>query len=86
LLIKIDGYVSTIYFLVSLADAGGRIMYSYKELSELAGYTYRVYNMLRVFQDLSDNRFLQPESAQDSFYKMDEIKGIYKTDNQSKYF
>ena len=57
-------------------------MYSYKELSELAGYTYRVYNMLRVFEDLSGNRFLQPESSQDPFYKMDEIKGKYVTDNQ----
>jgi ATP-binding cassette subfamily D (ALD) long-chain fatty acid import protein len=45
--------------MISLADAGGRIMYSYKELSELAGYTYRVYNMIRVLQDLHDDKYVQ---------------------------
>ena len=72
--------------MISLADAGGRIMYSYKELSELAGYTYRVYNMLRVFEDLRANRFLQPESSKEPAYTLDQILGTKTYDNQGNYF
>jgi ATP-binding cassette, subfamily D (ALD), peroxisomal long-chain fatty acid import protein len=56
---RTQGFITNKRLMLSLADAGGRFMYSYKELSELAGYTYRVYNMLRVFEDLRRNKFLQ---------------------------
>jgi ATP-binding cassette subfamily D (ALD) long-chain fatty acid import protein len=46
-----------IRLMMSLADAGGRIMYSYKELNELAGYTHRVYHMLRIFEDLRNDKY-----------------------------
>jgi ATP-binding cassette subfamily D (ALD) long-chain fatty acid import protein len=38
--------------MTSLADAGGRILYSYKELAELAGRTSRVYNLISVLHAL----------------------------------
>lgn len=59
--------------MMSLGDAGGRFMYSFKELSELAGYTFRVYNMLRVFEDLKLNRFLQPNP--DPVFSLDHAEG-----------
>jgi ATP-binding cassette subfamily D (ALD) long-chain fatty acid import protein len=37
---RTQGFIVNKRLMVSLADAGGRLMYSYKELSELAGYTY----------------------------------------------
>ncbi|KAJ3079292.1 hypothetical protein HK102_003876 [Quaeritorhiza haematococci] len=55
---RTQGFITNKRLMMSLADAGGRIMYSYKELSELAGYTFRVYNMLKVMQDLHDDRFV----------------------------
>ncbi|KAJ3270885.1 hypothetical protein HDV01_007356 [Terramyces sp. JEL0728] len=74
-------FITNKRLMVSLADAGGRVMYSYKELSELAGYTYRVYNMLRVFEDLKANRYLQPDTVTDPVYTLDEIKGKLNIDN-----
>ena len=60
--------------MISLADAGGRIMYSYKELSELAGYTSRVYNLIRVLQDLSLDKYLKM-GPEDSEFSLENIHG-----------
>ena len=39
---RTEGFVSNRRLLLSSSDAVGRIMYAYKEISELAGYTSRV--------------------------------------------
>ncbi|KAI8996014.1 ABC transporter transmembrane region 2-domain-containing protein [Gaertneriomyces semiglobifer] len=51
------GFVTNRRLLLSSADAFGRIMYSYKEVSELAGYTARVSELLAVFDDLKKGQF-----------------------------
>ena len=38
-------------------DAFGRVMYSYKELSELAGYTSRVSLLLETMSDIRKGKF-----------------------------
>ena len=43
--------------LLSSSDAVGRIMFSYKEVSELAGYTSRVATLLNVMDDIQAGRF-----------------------------
>lgn len=63
-----DGGVSerTQYFttaknmLVSGADAVERLMTSYKEVVELAGYTSRVGNMLEVFEEVGQGQYRKP--------------------------
>lgn len=69
-----DGGVSqrTQYFttaknmLVSGADAVERLMTSYKEIVELAGYTSRVGNMLQVFEEVSAGHYEKPSIHGDS--------------------
>jgi ATP-binding cassette subfamily D (ALD) long-chain fatty acid import protein len=45
-------YISSRRLLLSLADAGGRIMYAYKDLLELAGLTSRLYTLLSALHHL----------------------------------
>ncbi len=50
-------------YLISLAEAIGRILYSYKEVTELAGYTERVSTLLNVFSDVQGGRYQKITSA-----------------------
>ncbi|KAJ3353577.1 hypothetical protein HDU83_006655 [Entophlyctis luteolus] len=70
---RTQGFITNKKFLISLADAGGRIMYSYKELSELAGYTSRVYTLFRVLEDLHDGLYIKMGSEGD--YTLEKIDG-----------
>ena len=45
-------YISNRRLLLSLADAGGRLMYAYKDILELAGLTGRLYTLLSTLHNL----------------------------------
>ncbi|GAB5588597.1 ATP-binding cassette long-chain fatty acid transporter pxa1 [Umbelopsis nana] len=71
---RTKGFITNKRLMISLSDAGGRMMYSYKELAELAGYTSRVYNLLSVLHSLHGDEFQSVESAQGE-YTLDKIRG-----------
>lgn len=77
---RTKGFITNKRLMMSLADAGGRMMYSYKELAELAGYTSRVYNLLSVLHALHKNQFDGP--AQDVQYTLTNVHGkvVYDAD------
>ncbi|KAK1236406.1 ATP-binding cassette long-chain fatty acid transporter pxa2 [Marasmius sp. AFHP31] len=54
---RTEGFVTNRRLLLSASDAFGRVMYSYKDLSELAGYTARVSLLLDSMQDMRKSRF-----------------------------
>lgn len=63
-------------------DAFGRVMYSYKDLSELAGYTARVSQLLDTMSDIQKGKFEKElvSSAKDednSKSKLDDITVRY---------
>lgn len=51
------GFVTNRRMLLSSSDAFGRVMFSYKEITELAGYTSRVSTLLDVMDDIQAGRF-----------------------------
>ncbi|KIV83079.1 hypothetical protein PV11_05138 [Exophiala sideris] len=52
-----ESFVKNRRMLLSSSDAFGRLMFSYKEISELAGYTSRVAGLLDVMDEVSAGRF-----------------------------
>ena len=51
------GFITNRRMLLSSSDAFGRIMFSYKEITELAGYTMRVSTLLNVMDDIRAGRY-----------------------------
>jgi ATP-binding cassette, subfamily D (ALD), peroxisomal long-chain fatty acid import protein len=51
------GFVTNRRLLLSSSDAFGRLMFSYKEITELAGYTSRVATLLNVMDDIENGHF-----------------------------
>ncbi|KAI6005118.1 ABC transporter transmembrane region 2-domain-containing protein [Pisolithus orientalis] len=52
-----SGFVTNRRLLLSSSDAVGRVMYSYKDLAELAGYTSRVFLILDALSDVRAGKF-----------------------------
>jgi ATP-binding cassette subfamily D (ALD) long-chain fatty acid import protein len=54
---RTESFVTNRRMLLSSSDAFGRVMFSYKEITELAGYTSRVATLLDVMDDIKAGRF-----------------------------
>ncbi|KAK4634708.1 ATP-binding cassette sub-family D member 1 [Fulvia fulva] len=54
---RTEAFVTNRRLLMSSSDAFGRLMFSYKEISELAGYTSRVSMLLDVIRDIQRGHF-----------------------------
>ncbi|KAJ2930502.1 hypothetical protein H1R20_g6598, partial [Candolleomyces eurysporus] len=54
---RTEGFVTNRRLLLSSSDAFGRVMYSYKDLAELAGYTARVAELLETMEDIRKGKF-----------------------------
>ncbi|KAF8213531.1 ABC transporter transmembrane region 2-domain-containing protein [Mycena galopus ATCC 62051] len=54
---RTEGFITNRRLLLSSSDAFGRVMYSYKDLSELAGHTARVSLLLDTMKDVRKGKF-----------------------------
>ncbi|MCJ1300906.1 hypothetical protein MMC08_003705 [Hypocenomyce scalaris] len=54
---RTESFITNRRMLLSSSDAFGRVMFSYKEITELAGYTSRVSTLLDVMDEIQAGRF-----------------------------
>lgn len=54
---RTQGFITNRRLLLSCSDAFGRIMFSYKEIAQLAGYTSRVNSLLDVMADIRERKY-----------------------------
>lgn len=54
---RTESFITNRRLLLSSSDAFGRVMYSYKELAELAGYTMRVDEFLMTMEAVKQRKF-----------------------------
>ncbi|KAI9158565.1 ATP-binding cassette sub-family D member [Paramyrothecium foliicola] len=54
---RTESFITNRRMLLSASDAFGRIMFSYREVMELAGYTSRVASLLDVMDDIQNGHF-----------------------------
>ncbi|TAQ86183.1 hypothetical protein B7494_g5477 [Chlorociboria aeruginascens] len=63
---RTESFVTNRRLLLSSSDAFGRVMFSYKEITELAGYTSRVAILLEVMDEIKAGRFEKALVSDDS--------------------
>ncbi|KAK2756146.1 hypothetical protein FQN54_005554 [Arachnomyces sp. PD_36] len=71
---RMKDFITNKRLMLSLADAGGRMMYSIKDLSELAGYTSRVFGLLQTLHR-TDSRAYQSRGGHSELYSLADVQG-----------
>lgn len=72
---RMKEFITNKRLMLSLADAGGRLMYSIKDLSELAGYTSRVYTLISTLHRVHANSYHMPPGSHTELYSLSDVQG-----------
>jgi ATP-binding cassette subfamily D (ALD) long-chain fatty acid import protein len=72
---RMKDFITNKRLMLSLADAGGRMMYSIKDLSELAGYTSRVYTLISTLHRVHADAYYPPPGTRPELYSVSDIQG-----------
>ncbi|KAJ5086011.1 hypothetical protein N7532_010782 [Penicillium argentinense] len=72
---RMKEFITNKRLMLSLADAGGRMMYSIKDISELAGYTSRVYNLISTLHRVHANAYYPPRGSHPELYSLADAQG-----------
>lgn len=71
---RMKEFITNKRLMLSLADAGGRMMYSIKDLSELAGYTSRVYTLISTLHRVHANAY-HLRGGDSELYSLSDVQG-----------
>ncbi|KAI0847081.1 ABC transporter transmembrane region 2-domain-containing protein [Daldinia vernicosa] len=71
---RMKEFITNKRIMLSLADAGGRMMYSIKDLSELAGYTSRVYTLISTLHRVHADAYA-PRPSGNELYSLSDVQG-----------
>lgn len=72
---RMKDFITNKRLMLSLADAGGRMMYSIKDLSELAGYTSRVYTLISTLHRVHSDAYHPTPGSRPELYSLSDIQG-----------
>lgn len=72
---RMKEFITNKRLMLSLADAGGRMMYSIKDLSELAGYTSRVYTLISTLHRVHANAYFPPRGTDPEIFSASDVQG-----------
>lgn len=72
---RMKDFITNKRLMLSLADAGGRMMYSIKDLSELAGYTSRVYTLISTLHRVHADAYGSRRGRPTELYSLHDVQG-----------
>ena len=72
---RMQQFITNKRLMLSLADAGGRMMYSIKDLSELAGYTSRIYTLISTLHRVQASAYYLPRGTPPEPYSLTDVLG-----------
>jgi ATP-binding cassette subfamily D (ALD) long-chain fatty acid import protein len=72
---RMKDFITNKRLMLSLADAGGRMMYSIKDLSELAGYTSRVYTLISTLHRVHADAYFAPRTMRSELFSLSDVQG-----------
>jgi len=68
-------FITNKRLMLNLADAGSRMMYSIKDLSELAGQTSRVFTLISTLHRVHANAYALPRNVYPEPYNLTDVQG-----------
>ena len=72
---RMSQFVTNKNIMLNLGDAGSRLMYSMKDLSELAGHTSRVFTLISTLHRVNANAYFSPHARYAETYSLGNVDG-----------
>ena len=72
---RMRSFITNKRLMLSLADAGARMMYSIKDLAELAGHTSRVYALISTLHRVHASAYAPPHGTYADLYSLSDAQG-----------
>ena len=72
---RMQQFITNKQIMLNLADAGTRMMYSIKDLAELAGYTSRIFTLISALHRVNADAYYKPRNRYPELYSLADVDG-----------